>query len=235
MKKCIVLLSGGVDSTCLLAKLVHDRFDCYPLSIEYGQRHAKELLAAKRVSEYYGLWENEKHKVLFLGNLKELIHSALSGDGDIPHGHYSDDIQKVTVFPNRNMILLGIAAGYAQTIGAAYVAYAAHSNDRAIYPDCRPMFVESVRETIELGTGGDVTLLEPFVNITKAQVIVRGIELGAPLHLTFSCYEGGDRPCLQCGTCLERTEAFSLANVSDPALSGEEWKKALEFLKQYVK
>jgi len=232
MSKCVVLHSGGLDSTVLLTKLIREGYDCYPLGIEYGQRHAKELLAAKHVCEALAVWE--KQQTLFLRQLADLIQSALTGRGDIPHGHYEAEMQKATVFPNRNMILLAIAAGYAETIGAELVAYAAHSNDRAIYPDCRPEFVKSVGETITLGTDGKVKLLEPFVDYRKADIVHEGFHLGAPMQLTWSCYEGQERPCLQCGTCLERTEAFVRDGTRDPALTSEEWEKALEYLRRYT-
>lgn len=231
--KGVVLHSGGLDSTVLLAKLVKEGYDCYPLSIEYGQRHVKEVSAARRVCGRLGILE--RHQVLFFTELHALIHSALTGEGAIPRGHYSDEIQKATVVPNRNMILLSIAAGYAETIGGSFVAYAAHSNDRAIYPDCRPEFVKSVGETLKLGTGGKVELIEPFVDYTKTDLVRLGLELGAPLELTWSCYQGKERPCLQCGTCLERTEAFNLISAQDPALTSEEWKQALKYLEQYAK
>lgn len=230
--KGVVLHSGGIDSTVLLTHLLRDGHDCYPLGIEYGQTHAKELFAADHICEYLGLLE--KKRVLFLSVLSELIQSALTGQGEIPRGHYSDEVQKATVVPNRNMILLAIAAGYAETIRGRFVAYAAHSNDRAIYPDCRPEFVKSVGETIRLGTGGKVELIEPFTNYTKADIVQLGRELQAPLRLTWSCYRGGERPCLTCGTCLERTEAFKLADFTDPALSEEEWEHALRYLDEYT-
>jgi len=133
------------------------------------------------------------------------------------------------------MILLAIAAGYAETIGAERVAYAAHVNDRAIYPDCRPEFIVSAGETIRLGTDGKVTLYEPFMNYTKADIVREGLDMGAPLFATWSCYNGNSRPCLECGTCLERTEAFKIAGVADPALRADEWKTALEKLQLYSK
>lgn len=592
--KGVILHSGGVDSTVLLTKLLKEGHDCYPLSIEYGQRHAKEIDKAAEICGVLAL--DEKWQCLDLCNLRDFIHSALSGQGEIPYGHYSDEIQKATVFPNRNMILLAIAAGYAETIEGEFVAYAAHSNDRciaegetvvtptgkkrvedlvpedevlscsldnstvsfqkvvkvvnngtrddvclltclggrqlrltgnhkvfkvlrvsfnksdgyektivevplreikkgdwlltpatkkklvtdepvfdidllqycdtsnpllqygdkfiwfkrdnmlpryiksdvfaklvtwfvtegnlpgpsqnntyktcisqksgtpeaaeiegllkqwgfhysyneggmffefsgptcyafrrcgrgaenkripgeilrmhpklvfdtlikgdggeeknypnrlnyvtkskvlreqvaylcsvlgcscsytrnktsgtyqmsigtefrknvnrlgeckmikvesvtntlsarvfditvendhtffagegsgilvsnSIYPDCRPEFVESVGKTIKLGTGGKVRLIEPFVDMTKAEVAKLGIEIGTPLYLTWSCYKGQERPCLQCGTCLERTEAFYLNHTSDPALTPEEWEQALVYLRQYT-
>lgn len=229
----MVLHSGGLDSTVLLTKLVRDGYDCYPLTVNYGQRHVKEAAAAFLVCDYLGLWGVWRQ--LDLDNLSHFIHSALSGDGEIPYGHYEAESQKATVFPNRNMILLGIAAGYAETIGASFVAYAAHSNDRAIYPDCRPEFVKSAAETLRLGTDGKVRLVEPFVDMKKTEIAKLGVELGAPLELTWSCYKGGERPCLQCGTCLERTEAFHLSHTTDPALTAEEWRQALKYLEQYTR
>ncbi len=232
MSKVVVLASGGLDSTTLLAQLLKAGHDCHLLTINYGQRHVKEIHAAEAVSQFYDM--AERWNSLDLSNLKELIRSALSGEGDIPNGHYSDEIQKATVFPNRNMILLGIAAGFAATINGSAVAYAAHSNDRAIYPDCRPEFIHSVNETIKLGTDGQIELLEPFEDLTKAQIALKGHELEAPLHLTWSCYKGEERPCLTCGTCLERTEAFYKAGLKDPALSNEEWLDAMTALKKYI-
>lgn len=231
--KGVVLHSGGMDSTVLLTILHQQGDDCYPLTINYGQRHIKEAQAAKAVCRELGLVD--KWRVLDLAVLREFIHSALHGFGDIPRGHYSDEIQKVTVSPNRNMILLAIAAGYAETLGGEFVAYAAHSNDRAIYPDCRPDFIKSVGRTIKWGTGGKIRLVEPLMDSTKADIADMGLHIHAPLALTWSCYAGGERPCLACGTCLERTEAFAILGQKDPALTDEEWIMALQYLRQYAK
>jgi len=233
-KRCVVLLSGGIDSTTLLYSLVSE-YECYPLTINYGQRHSKECVAARNVCEARDHNLLLRWKYLDLSVLKVLIHSALHGFGDIPEGHYSAASQAATVSPNRNMIFLAIAAGYAQTVGAGYVAYAAHSNDRAIYPDCRPEFVKSCAETVRLGTGGLVGLLAPFVNVTKADIIRLGKRLNVPFRLTWTCYLGEERPCGRCGTCVERTESFKLAGFPDPALTPEEWSKALEYLEEVSK
>ncbi len=228
-KGCVVLLSGGIDSTVLLYSLVSE-YTCYPLTIDYGQRHNKECLAARNVCEARDHNLLLRHKHLNLRNVKGLIHSALHGHGEIPEGHYTAECQALTISPNRNMLFLSIAAGYAQTIGAGYVAYAAHSNDRAVYPDCRPEFVKSVAETIRLGTGGLVGLLAPFVDMTKTEIVRRGMKLTVPFRLTWSCYVGNDRPCGRCGTCVERVEAFRLAGTFDPALTTDEWYKAIKYL-----
>jgi 7-cyano-7-deazaguanine synthase len=233
-EKGVVLLSGGMDSTALLAYLQNGvGAECWPLTINYGQRHIKERDAATRVCEELGI--AARWSYLDLSPLKAFIHSALTGAGDIPSGHYSDEIQKATVSPNRNMILLAIAAGYAHTINATFVAYAAHSNDRAIYPDCRPEFIESAAETIRLGTDGNVRLIEPVAHLHKTDLVTLGLNNRAPFAFTWSCYQGAQRPCLTCGTCLERTEAFNLANYPDPALTDVEWQRALTNLRKYTK
>ena len=145
----------------------------------------------------------------------------------VPEGHYAQENMTQTVVPNRNMIFLSIAAGYAEGMGASRVAYAAHSEDHYIYPDCRPEFIESVGTTIKLATG--VTLIEPFTYKTKAEIVSLGKKLNVPLKLTWSCYKGVDRPCLRCGSCVERTLAFLQVGFPDPALSNAEWNEASEY------
>lgn len=214
-RKAVVLLSGGIDSTVLLYSMVNE-FECYPLTLYYGQKHEKEALAARAVCEA------RDHNLLLrwlwvsLASLKGLLPSALTGKGEIPRGPYTPESQSATVVPNRNMIMLAIAAGYAQGLGAEVVAYAAHSNDSAVYPDCRPEFVMSVAETIRLGTGDAVVLHEPFVNLTKLEIVKLGAKLNVPFKHTWSCYEGGRMHCGVCATCIERREAFRLAGVVDP-------------------
>lgn len=217
--KAVVLLSGGVDSTTLLYQMVHE-YECYPLTISYGQRHNREILAARNVCEARGGGLLQRWKYLDLSVLRGLLPSSLTGVGDIPHGHYQDESMKSTVVPNRNMILLSLAGGYAQGIGAKVVGYAAHAGDHAIYPDCRPAFVQSCHETLRLGTGwgedDGVKLVAPFVSVTKADIVRAGKVENVPYYLTWSCYEGGDVHCGVCGTCIERREAFKLAGVVDP-------------------
>jgi 7-cyano-7-deazaguanine synthase len=133
---------------------------------------------------------------------------------DIPEGHYEAKSMESTVVPNRNMILLSIAAAYAESIKADSVAYAAHSNDRAIYRDCRPEFIDSVAMTIGISTG--VKLIAPFVDFTKADIVKLGLKIQAPLQLTWSCYNGREKACGKCGTCNERLNAFALCNTVDP-------------------
>ena len=228
-KDCVVLLSGGVDSTVLMYSLVED-YRVWPLTVSYGQRHDREIFAARNVCAARGDWLLVRWKHLDLSNLRALLPSALTDSRQsVPEGKYDKETMSRTVVPNRNMIFLAVAAGYAEGLGAEYVAYAAHANDRAIYADCRPEFVRSVGETIKLGTGGKVSLLEPFVNKTKVEIVRLGKSLVVPFRLCWSCYEGKERPCLRCGTCVERTLAFKEVGFADPALSETEWEEALKY------
>ncbi len=142
--------------------------------------------------------------------------SLTSADVQVPLGHYAEESMKATVVPNRNMIMLAIAAGWAISTKADGVAYAAHGGDHAIYPDCRPEFADAVDAALRLADWHEMRLLRPFVSLTKAQLVAKGIELGVPFADTWSCYQGGDQHCGECGTCIERREAFHLAGVPDP-------------------
>ena len=212
MKSCVCLLSGGIDSSTLLYYLYGRGYSIYPLSIIYGQKHRREIESAELISNSLGL----KTQVVDLSSISVLFGgSALtSKDIPIPEGYYTDKSMEATVVPNRNMVFLSLAAAYALTMRCKYVAYAAHSNDRAIYPDCRPEFVESAKETIKLGTE-KIVLIDPFVNFTKADIVREGLKLGVPYKDTWSCYQGEEKPCLKCGTCREREEAFRINGVEE--------------------
>ena len=123
---------------------------------------------------------------------------------------------KATVVPNRNMILLSLAAGYAISIQYDTVAYAAHSGDHTIYPDCRPAFADAMEQVLKLADWESISLFRPFVNWSKADLVKRGNEIGVPFEHTWSCYAGGEKHCGKCGTCVERKEAFELVGLSDP-------------------
>ena len=232
-RRCVVLLSGGLDSTVLMYSLVNE-YEVWPLTIAYGQKHSREVIAARNVCEARDHNLLLRWKYVDLSVLRTLLPSALTGKGEIPKGHYEDESMKQTVVPNRNMILLAVAAGYANGLGASYVAYGAHQNDRVVYPDCRPEFIKSVAHTISLGTGGCVSLLEPFENKTKVDIVRLGAKLNVPFRLCWSCYSGSERPCLRCGTCMERVEAFNLLSLRDPQLSESEWVEALAFQKDLL-
>lgn len=214
-KRCVVLLSGGIDSTVLLYSLIAE-YECWPLTINYGQRHVREVIAANKVCEARGDWLLKRWKYSDTSNLQLLLPSALTGTGEVPKGEYTAERMSQTVVPNRNMILLSIAAGYAEGISAEYVAYAAHTEDHYLYPDTRPEFADSVGETIKLATGGKVWLIAPFIYKSKADIIALGKKLNVPFKYTYSCYKGGDVHCGECSTCLERQKAFDIAGVNDP-------------------
>lgn len=200
--KCVLLLSGGMDSSTLLAWLLEKGYAVTCISFRYGQRHERELTAAAAVAAHYGV-PHEVHELpaaLFRG-------SALTGGCDVPHGRYDDPTMSLTVVPNRNMVFLSLAAAKAVTQGAGYVAYAAHAGDHSIYPDCRPEFVSVMGDA--LSRGCDVRLLTPFLDKSKGCIAGHARRLGVPLHLTWTCYEGADEPCLVCGACVERGEALS--------------------------
>ena len=231
--KCVLLISGGMDSTVLLSDLRAQGRDVSTISFNYGQRHARELQSLNDVLDYYGIVE--RHKYVDLRPVGELLNKgSLSGNDEVPHGMYDNEIMKSTIVPNRNMIMLSIAVGYAISIGATSVYYAAHAGDHAIYPDCTEEFVKSLDTTVFIGNKwNEIEVRSPFVRIDKTELVQLGMHNTAPLELTWSCYEGKDRPCLKCGTCIERTEAFLLNDEVDPALSDEEWKEATRLYSMY--
>jgi 7-cyano-7-deazaguanine synthase len=209
--KVVMLLSGGVDSATLAYYLKLD-WEVAALTVDYGQKHVRELQAAIKVARAADI----PTKVLDLRVLGELLVSSLTTTEPIPEGHYTAKSQKSTVVPNRNAILLNITAGYALSIGADAVAYAAHRNDRAVYPDCRPEFVTALQGSLRFGTDSNLQLLAPFINVTKASIVKLGLQLKVPYELTWSCYNGRAKACGKCGTCVERLEAFRLNGVKDP-------------------
>jgi 7-cyano-7-deazaguanine synthase len=212
--KSIVVHSGGMDSTVLLYKLAAEGDDLKTLSINYGQRHAKEIDYARSLSAGLGV----EHRVADLRSLSELLGgSALtSSEIEVPEGHYAEDNMKATVVPNRNMILLSVAAGWAISSKFVRIAYAAHAGDHAVYPDCRTEFADALNAAIRLADWHEVSLYRPFVGNTKADIVKLGAELNVPFESTWSCYKGLELHCGRCGTCVERREAFHLADVPDP-------------------
>ena len=184
------------------------------LSFDYGSKHNhRELPMAAALAARLGL-RHEVVDISFLGRL--FVSDLLTGGGQIPEGHYTDESMRSTVVPFRNGILLSIAAGFAESIGAAAVAIGAHAGDHTIYPDCRGPFLVAMDEAIRLGTYAEVRILRPFVDHDKAAIVRRGIELGLDFRGTWSCYKGGALHCGKCGTCVERREAFQLAGIEDP-------------------
>ncbi len=215
MMKALVLSSGGVDSTTLLA-MACERFgaeNVVAMSIYYGQKHSRELEAADKVAKYYGV----RH---ISSDLSEIFAASdctlLKGRGDIPHESYAEQLAQTngspvsTYVPFRNGLFLSAAASAALSEGCGVLMYGAHADDAAgnAYPDCSEEFVNAMARAISLGTGGELTLEAPFVTLNKTEVVKRGKALGVPYEITWSCYEGGDEPCGKCATCLDRIRAF---------------------------
>ena len=212
--KALVLLSGGMDSTVLLHHLKAEGFELEALSIDYGQRHWREVGFAASQAAIVDV----PYRLVNLGVLGTVLGGNSQTDDSIPvpHGHYEAENMKLTVVPNRNMILLAIAAGNAISRDCSAVAYAAHAGDHAIYPDCRAEFATAMQGALALCHYTPIELLRPFVTWTKADIVRRGDELGVDFSKTWSCYEGQETHCGKCGTCVERIEAFKLAGVADP-------------------
>ena len=211
MKDCILILSGGMDSTTLLYD--YQERIALAISFDYGSNHnAKEIPFAKKHCERLGI----KHIVIPLEFMAKYFHSSLlSGDEAIPEGHYADENMKSTVVPFRNGIMLAIAAGMAETNELQYIMMANHGGDHTIYPDCRPEFVDAFDQAAAAGTFVNVHLRSPYTNITKGDIAKRGKALGIDYSETWSCYKGGEHHCGKCGTCVERKEAFAEAGIDD--------------------
>ena len=212
MKDSVIILSGGMDSVTLL----HDYQEriALALTFDYGSNHnAREIPFARLHCQQVGV----PHVVIPLAFMHEYFHSSLlSGATDIPEGSYADENMRSTVVPFRNGIMLAIAAGMAESEGLKYVMMANHGGDHAIYPDCRPEFVDAMSEAMRLGTYPGIELLAPYTRLTKADIARRGKQLGIDYSTTWSCYKGGEKHCGRCGTCVERIEALREAGIDDP-------------------
>jgi 7-cyano-7-deazaguanine synthase len=214
--KIVVILSGGMDSVTLLYHLASIGHQVAALSVNYGQKHSRELEFAKMHAEKLGI----DFQLADLTGITHLLQGSALTDSSIavPEGHYEDETMKATVVPNRNMIMLSVAIGYAISIEADAVAYGAHAGDHAVYPDCRPEFADAMERVAALADWRKVELLRPFVGITKDRIADHSAKLGIDLATTWSCYKGGYAHCGKCGTCVERKEAIELAGLIDPTI-----------------
>ena len=209
----VLIYSGGLDSTCLLYQLRAEGHTIAALGVDYGQRHRRELDSARDICKAVGV----PIRIADASSLRPLLAgSALTDDIAVPRGHYAAESMKQTIVPNRNMILLALAIGWAVSLKYDAVAYAAHAGDHTIYPDCRPAFVDAMRKAAALCDWHRVEIMTPFLGKTKADIVRLGAALGVPFAKTWSCYNGEAVHCGSCGTCTERREAFALAGVADP-------------------
>lgn len=217
MKRAVAIVSGGMDSVTLAHLLHSEGYSLNLLSFDYGQRHKKELEFAGQCAEDLGT-THDIVDLSLVGNL--LTGSALTDDIDVPEGHYAADNMKLTVVPNRNAIMLSVAYGVAVARQADIVAIGVHAGDHFIYPDCRTRFINAfdlMQSIAVLGFGKDnLRLYAPFVEIGKHDIVTIGNKLNVPYERTWSCYKGDELHCGNCGTCVERREAFKLAGAADP-------------------
>jgi 7-cyano-7-deazaguanine synthase len=224
--KALVLFSGGLDSTTCLA-LAIERYgaaNVLALSVSYGQKHTKEIEAARAVAKHYGV----KLKTLDLAEIfADSDCSLLKGSTqEVPKESYAEQLAETdgkpvsTYVPFRNGLFLSSAASIALSHGCEVIYYGAHADDAAgcAYPDCSPVFNNAMNEAIYEGSGRQLRIEAPFVNKNKADIVRIGLELGVPYELTWSCYEGGEEPCGKCGTCIDRAAAFAANGVPDPAI-----------------
>lgn len=227
--KAMVLFSGGVDSTtCLgLAVQKYGAAEVLALSIFYGQTHHKELEAAKKIGAYYGVALKQLDLSLIFADSNCAL---LAGSADeIPKESYADQLAHTdgkpvpTYVPFRNGLFLASAASIALSHGCEVIYYGAHSDDAAgnAYPDCSEAFHEAMNRAVYLGSGQQLRIEAPFVHMNKAQIIRKGLALGVPYELTWSCYEGAETPCGVCGTCRDRAAAFAANGIEDPAMEGK--------------
>ena len=203
--KGLLIYSGGLDSTTLLYEY-KDSIDL-AVTFDYGSKHnAKEIACAKENCRRLGI----QHLIIPLGFIGQYFKSdLLQSGGEIPEGSYADENMKSTVVPFRNGIMLAVAAGLAESYGLDAVLLANHSGDHAIYPDCRPEFIDAFAAAVKAGTYEGIQVVSPYCNITKRDIALRGKALGLDYSLTYSCYKGGEKHCGKCGTCVERKEALA--------------------------
>jgi len=214
--KALISLSGGMDSATVLAQaLARDR-ECYAVGFTYGSKHNKyENEMARQLADYYNIKFNLIDLSHFMQNFKSNL--MLTGD-EIPEGQYEYESMKLTVVPARNIIFSSILAGIAESINCQEVWLGIHSGDHAIYPDCRPTFFQAMKDAIQYGTDGKVTLVAPFLELDKNAILGIGFNLEVPYKLTRTCYKDQPTACGKCGSCQERLEAFRYHKVVDPII-----------------
>jgi 7-cyano-7-deazaguanine synthase len=214
-KRAIAIYSGGLDSTTLLYHLRDAGYEVKALSVNYGQRHCdQELNAAESICRHLGV----ERKILDLTSLVAFFgHNSLTDAlVAVPEGPYSQTTIRLTTVPNRNMILLSVGIAWAASLSFDAVAFGAHSGPRTNYPDCSPSFADAMDHAAHKCDDQKIAVLAPFVTWDKGDIVLRGAELGVPFALTWSCYKGGLKHCGQCGTCIDRREAFQKCGLADP-------------------
>ena len=220
MQRAVCLLSGGLDSCVAAYTAKEKQYEIHPLTFQYGQRHAKEITAARTIASAL---TTQKHVMMEL-NLKQLGGSSLFNHvSPLPHHHLQDIGQKIpsTYVPGRNTIFLSVALAYAEALDAEAIYIGATATDYSGYPDCRPDYFKAFQQLADLATkrgieGRPITIHTPLLHLTKGEIIKEGLRLQAPLQQTWSCYSGGEKACGTCDACLLRLKGFTEAGVPDP-------------------
>ncbi|MDP4549264.1 7-cyano-7-deazaguanine synthase QueC [Alkalihalobacillus macyae] len=217
-KKAVIVLSGGLDSTTCMGMAKEQGYELYPITFHYGQKHNREVEQAKKVAEYY---DAPDHRIVNISFLNQIGGSALTDDSiDVPSDMDEDEIP-VTYVPARNMIFLSLASAYAEVIGAEAIYIGVSAVDYSGYPDCRPEFIQSMNETVNLATkagatGSELKIETPLIDMTKADTVNEGLRLNVPYELTTSCYNGEEEACGECDSCRLRLKGFEGAGAVDP-------------------
>lgn len=220
-QKAVILLSGGLDSTTTLAIAHADGYELHALSFDYGQRHQREVEAANAVARHYGVVQQKTVQI----DLRAFGGSALTADIDVPHGRSLEEMAyeiPITYVPARNTIFLSFALAYAEVNGANDIFLGINAIDYSGYPDCRPEYLEAYEHMANLATrattqdGRAIQVRAPLLHMGKGEIVRRGMKLGVPYELTWSCYEGRELACGTCDSCLLRLAGFAEAGLRDP-------------------
>jgi 7-cyano-7-deazaguanine synthase len=223
-RKAVVLLSGGLDSTTVLAIARNEGYDVYALTFRYGQRHEVEIEAARRICESFGVTQHVVAEI----DLRAFGGSALTDDIAVPKGRAPKEMSEgipVTYVPARNTIFLSFALAWAEVLGASDIFIGVNVLDYSGYPDCRPEYIEAFQRMADLATKAGVeghqklVIHTPLISLTKAQIVKKGIALGVDYSLTITCYDPSEdgAACGQCDACLLRLKGFAENGMSDPA------------------
>lgn len=218
VKKAVIVLSGGLDSTTCMGIVQDAGYDIYAITYHYGQRHHREVEQAKKICEHYQV---KDHRIVNLTFLRDIGGSALTDDDiDVP-GSEGEESIPVTYVPARNLIFLSAATAYAEVVDAQVIYIGVSAVDYSGYPDCRPEFIASMNRTIQLATKAgatdhDIRIETPLIHLSKAETIQLGMKHDVPYHLTTSCYQGNDIACGVCDSCRLRLKGFQDAGYADP-------------------
>jgi len=214
-KTVLISLSGGMDSSTLVAWFIDNDFKVNCINFTYGSKHNKyEIESARKINSYYNLPKLLELDMSYI--FENMRSNLLLSGGNIPEGHYNDESMKLTVVPGRNTIFASIMYGIAESREIGFISLGVHQGDHHIYPDCRTEYINSLRATIDFASDSKVGVLAPFISIDKSGILEIGKRLDVPYELTRTCYKDQLLSCGKCGSCMERLEAFKNINVIDP-------------------